>query len=104
MPDDPVRVADHLSPQDEHRHAVLAGQRVDLGAVGSAPGHAALLDLDPAAGQLAGPPTAGAEPVRRRAAAVQDGALRRAHDAPRTRWATSSAAWAARPTSRHGQG
>src|SRR3954447_15030822 len=90
MLDDPARVADRLAVEHEQRHAVLPGQRVDLRAVGLAPGDAALLVLDAAPLELACDATARAQPVGRRAAAVQDGG----HGSTRT----------ARPTTRHGSG
>src|SRR3954469_20705988 len=97
--DDPLGVADHLAAEDDDGHPVLPRERVDVRPVRAAPRHAVLLDLDPAPPELARDPAARAEPVRRRAAAVQDGA----HE-PRTRWSTSSTARAARPASRHGSG
>src|SRR4051794_16919949 len=88
--DDPARVTDRLAVEHEQRHAVLAGQRVDVHALGLAPRHAALLVLDAAPLELARHAAARAQQVRRRAAAVQDDG----HGSPFT----------ARPTSRNGSG
>src|SRR4051794_34894575 len=80
--DDPVRVADRLAADDEQRHAGLAGQLVHLGARRVPPGHAALVDLDPAPLQLPGHAAARAHPVGPHAAAVEHGGHGRRLAAP----------------------
>jgi hypothetical protein len=69
--DDPLGVADHVAAELDHRHVALAGQRVDLVAVARAQRDPHGLGLDAPAPQLARDPAAGAQPVRRRPAAVQ---------------------------------
>src|SRR5918998_3664187 len=89
--DDPPGVADRLVPDDQERHAVLAGQRVHLFAL--VPADPALLDLDAAPAQLARHAAARAQPVGRRAAAVEDDAL-----------GHRITSRATRPTTRNGSG
>src|SRR5918995_2576923 len=72
MLDDPVRVADRIAADDEQRHAVLAGQGHDLVALGLAPRHAPLLDLQAVPAQPARHAPARAQQIRRRATAIED--------------------------------
>ena len=69
--DDPLGVRDRLVAEQQHRHARLARELVDLGAAARAAREPDLLVLDPVAAQLARDAAARAQPVRRRPAAVQ---------------------------------
>src|SRR4051794_30691751 len=70
---DPLGVADRLAVDDEDRHGALSRERVDLGAVGAAQRGADGLVLDAVVAHLARDAPAGAQPVARRAAAVERG-------------------------------
>src|SRR3954454_16376044 len=73
MRDDPVRVADRLAVDDQHRGVRLPRQGADLGTIGPPPRHAHRVVFDPAPAQLAGDAAAGTQPVRRCPAAVEGG-------------------------------
>src|SRR5687768_2409182 len=64
-------VADHLVAVDEHGHALLAGQLLDLGALAAALRHALRAVLDPELGEPALDGAAGTQNVRRHPAAIE---------------------------------
>jgi hypothetical protein len=68
--DDPARVADRLAVDHQHRNAPLTGERHDLGPTGATLRDHDLLELDPIARERAGDPSAWAQPIGRRGAAV----------------------------------
>jgi hypothetical protein len=71
--DDPTRVADRLAVDHQHGHPSLISQRLDLVAIGAALRHDHLLERDALALERARHLPARAQPVRRRAAAIQRG-------------------------------
>ncbi len=69
--DDPPRVADRLAVDHEHRHPSLTGERLDLRPPRSALRNLDLLEREPVALQCARDPSARAQPVGRRRAAIE---------------------------------
>ena len=92
--DDPLGVDDHLAAELEHRHPALPGEVVDLVAVARPPGDPHASRPRVLLGQLARDPAARAQPVRRRAAAVQ----------PRGHGTSSPSRRAAKPAARQPSG